>query len=179
MTKWKKELFKLHPKHRWTPKPGYRIFVADKGAVRFSFPQAWVMVTDQRSIQFYDRQPPDDDCRLEVSVMYLPARDWTGLPLSKLVQEVVDGDHRDVLGRGEIHDMRRPGLELAWTEIRFIDPDEQRAARSRICLARRDNIQPLITFDFWADDAARLGTVWNEVLRSLQLGEYVEDPTQG
>ena len=179
MPKWKKEVLKLQPNHRWTAKPGYRIFVADKGAVRFSFPQAWVMVPGQSSIQFYDQQPPADDCRLEVSVMYLPALDWTGLPLSRLVEEIVEGDERDILGRGDIHHTSRPALELAWTEIRFIDPGEYRAARSRICLARRDNIQPLITLDFWADDAARLGTVWNEVLRSLQLGEYVEDPARG
>ena len=42
MARWKKEVFNLHPQHRWTAKPGYRIFVADKGAVRFSFPQATI-----------------------------------------------------------------------------------------------------------------------------------------
>ncbi|MBM3225612.1 MAG: hypothetical protein FJZ47_17685 [Candidatus Tectomicrobia bacterium] len=179
MARWKNNVFKLHPQHRWTARPGYRILVADKGAVRFNFPQSWVLVPDKASIQLYDRQPPHDDCRLEVSVMYLPERDWSGLPLARLVEEVADGDTRDILGRGEMHEIRRPNLEAAWLEMRFIDPGEQRAARSRVCLARRDTIQPLITCDFWADDAPRVEKVWHEVLRSLTLGEYVDDPTRG
>ena len=37
---------------------------------------------------------------------------------------------------------------------------------------------PIITFAFWKDQAAMLPPVWDEVLRSLILADYIEDPTQ-
>lgn len=179
MANWDKDVLKLKKNHTWKAKPGYRIFVADKGAVRFDFPDNWVVLPDDDSIKFHDKQPPDDDCRLAVSYMRLPPIDWSGLPLSQLVQSVVDGDERGVIAQGKMHDVKRPDLELAWTEVTFIDPVEKREARSRICLGRGSNIQPLITMDYWTTDADKFTPVWDEVLRSLQLGVYVQDPTRG
>ena len=179
MPKWNKQTLKLKKNHTWTAKEGYRIFVADQGAVRFDIPQDWVVIPDPDSIKFHDRQPPDDDCTLAFSYMRLPPIDWSGLPLSQLVQQVVDGDTRGVTFQGKMHTVERPDLEIAWTEVIFIDPNERRQARSRILLGRGSNIQPLITFDFWEEDAARLGTVWDEVIRSLELGMKIEDPTRG
>ena len=43
MAKWKKDKIKLRKNHTWQGKPGYKIFVADKGAVRFNYPQTWVV----------------------------------------------------------------------------------------------------------------------------------------
>ena len=179
MSEWEKETLKLKKNHGWKGKPGYRIFVADRGAMRFNFPEDWVVVPGDDSINFHDKQPPDDDCRLAVSVMRLPPIDWSGLRLSALVQQVLDGDERKVEQTGKIVEERRGNLELAWAEVRFVDPNEKREAFSRICLGRESNIQCLITFDFWADDAATLRPVWDEVLRSLQIGRFVTDPTVG
>ena len=111
--------------------------------------------------------------------MRLPAIDWTGLRLSALVQQVLDSDERQVEHTGRIVEEQRGNLELAWAEVRFEDPNEKRAAFSRICLGRESNIQCLITFDFWADDAEMMRSVWDEVLRSLELARYVSDPTVG
>ncbi len=179
MKQWNKEVLKLKNNHSWKAKPGYRIFIADKGAVRFDFPDNWVVIPDEDSIKFHDADPPDDNCRLAVSYVQLAPIDWSGLPLSQLVQTVVEGDERGITHQSEMHETKRSDLELAWTEISFIDPVEKRDARSRICLGRGSNIQPLITMDFWAEDAEKFAPVWNEVLRSLQLGMYVEDPTRG
>ena len=147
--------------------------------MRFDFPDNWVVIPDEDSIKFHDRNPPDDNCRLAVSYIRLAPIDWSGLPLSQLVQTVVEGDERGITHQGEMHETKRSDLELAWTEIYFIDPVEKREARSRICLGRGSNIQPLITLDYWAENAEKFTPVWNEVLRSLQLGMYVEDPTRG
>ena len=179
MAKWNKQTLKLKKNHTWTARPGYRIFVADQGAVRFDIPQDWVIIPDSDSIKFHDRQPPDDDCALACSYMRLPPIDWSGLPLSQLVQQIVDGDTRGITSQGEMHNLQRPDLEIAWTEVIFIDPTERRQARSRILLGRGSNIQPLITFDFWEEDAARLSPVWDEVIRSLELGLEIKDPTRG
>lgn len=177
--KWRKEVLKLRDDHTWRSKPGYRIFVADKGAVRFDIPEDWVVKPDSDSIKFHDREPPDDDCVLAASYMRLPPVDWSGLALAGLVETIVEGDERGVIGRGEMNTLRRGALDIAWTEIKFIDPTERREAFSRICLAREANIQSLITFDFWADDRERVEPVWAEVISSLELNLTITDPTRG
>ena len=98
--------------------------------------------------------------------------------MRKLLEKIVEDDERSILSRGEVIEIKRPDLELAWTEVTFLDPQESRNARSRSCLARGSNIQPFITMDFWSEHAPRFGPVWDEVLRSLQLGNYIEDPRQ-
>ena len=178
--KWKKTTLKLKDDHQWTGTPGYKVFVADRGAVRFEFPETWIVTPGEDAIKFYNRRPPDDDCLLQLSVMRLPPGiDWSGLPLRVLLKEATRDDHRGAVPLGEIVDVRRPDLELAWTEARFTDPVEQREALSRTCLARGSNIQPLITLDYWPEDAGRFVPVWDHVLETLRLGEYIADPTRG
>jgi hypothetical protein len=179
MAKWEKRSLRLKKRHRWRAKPGYRIFVADRGAVRFSFPQDWVIVPESDAIHLYDKQPPDDNCRLAVSYIRLPPLDWSGLPLSQLVETALGSERRDILDKAKVTQLRRNDLEIAWTEIRFMDPNEKRPAFSRLCLGRGANIQTLITFDFWPEDKARLEPVWAEVMGSLELGRYISDPTVG
>lgn len=179
--KWDKLSFDLPANHGWKTKPGYKIFVADRGAVRFDFPQDWVVVPEKSSIALHDRRPPDDDCVLKVSVMRLPPIQggWGQLPLEHLVRGVVRNDSRDATGGEEITTVRRDGVELAWAKLRFIDPVQNRPALSRCCLARARSIQPLITMDFWESDRDKFAAVWDEVLRSLQIGVPFGDPRRG
>ena len=177
----KREVLGLRRNHGWKARPGHRIFVADKGAVRFDFPQDWILDPEgDSSVKIYDGKPPDDNCRLEISVWYLSPLDWSGLALSKLVRDVVEADERDIIKKGPMNEVVRDDLEVAWTEFLFIDhANEHKKAHSRVCLARRANIQPLITMDFWPEDALRVGGVWDTVLETLEIGNYIEDPTLG
>ncbi len=180
MQRWTRTVERLTESHGWKSKPGHKIFVADRGAVRFDLPQDWVCIPGEDSIRFCDREPPDDNCTLQVSYIRLPPiqGDWSELPLERLLRQVVDEDEREIVSKGEVIGVKRPDLELAWIELAFLDTNERREARSRICLARGSNIQPLITMEFWLEDAQRVGPVWDEVLRSLQLGVYIKDPTR-
>jgi len=180
MTEWHKETLRLKEKHNWKAKPGYRIFAADQGALRFDVPQAWILDLATSSFKFYDRQPPDDNCTLEVSLIRLPPIDWSGLPLSQLiVQATEDEDGCGRIREGRVLKVDRLDLEMVWAETTFIDPAQKKKAHSRICLARGSNLQVLITLAFWAEDASKLSGVWDEILRSLQLGVFVKDPTIG
>ena len=177
MGEWDKKVFKLPKNHGWKARPENKIFVADRGAVRFDYPASWVVIPGEDSIRFHDRQPPDDNCRLQVSYMRLPTEvDWSKLSLAELLEQAVQADERTILSKGEVVRIERPDLELVWTELAFEDTNEHREARSRICLGRGSNIQPLITMEFWPEDAGRFGPVWDELLRSLQLGNYVANP---
>ena len=179
--KWTKHSQKLRPDHRWKSKPGYQIFVANRGEVRFDFPVGWVMAPGEDAhITIRDREAPDDDCLLQLSIWHLPEGvDWTGLPIARLLEEATNDDSRGSITRGEVHYEKRADLELAWFEGRWIDPSENRDAISRACLARGGDILPFITMDLWVDDLGRFGPVWDEVLRSLRLGDYVKDPRVG
>lgn len=177
MPKWTKKQQKLPAHHGWRSKPGHKIFVANRGAVRFDIPEAWTIEPGENgSVKFHDRPPPDDDCRLELSVFMFPnGVDWTELPMDQLVATTAKGT-RERLSQTETRRERRDDLEIAWYETTFIDSGEQREARSRICVARCPTVVILLTLDFWPEDAPRLDPIWAEVLRSLELGHYIADP---
>jgi len=176
---WARQTLKLKEGHGWKAKPGYKIFVLDRGQVRFDVPQTWIVEPGPNSVKLYDRQPPDDNWTLEVSLLRIPPIDWTGLPLPQLLRQSV-GERDDAAGsESDIHYLRRPDLEMAWTENPFLDPKEQREACSRTCVARGSTAFVLLTLSFWAADAPKVSAAWHELIDSMQMGMVVKDPTQG
>lgn len=177
---WTREVYRLPEHHGWTARPGHKILVLDRGAVQLEFPADWIMEPDPSQVALRDGATAEDStCVLAVSCLRLPPVDWSGLPLSGLLLEAVEGDDRDRIAIGPVRETTRDGLTLAWTELRVVDPGEHREGRSRMCLARGNYLQCLITFDFWPEDEARLSPVWDGVLSSLRLGVRVEDPSSG
>ncbi len=174
--RWARPEERMPKNHDLRAKPGYKVFIANRGEVTFSVPEPWFVSIGDDSVRFNDREPPDDDCVLQVSVHYLPIGiDWSGLPLRTLIEGLPDDDddERRTLERGKVIEVKRPDLELAWFEQRILDVKENREALSRLCLARAKHIQPLITFDLWPEDAKKFDPVWHEVLRSLRVGNAV------
>jgi hypothetical protein len=177
---WTREVYELPKDHGWVAAPGHKILVLDRGAVLLEYPDSWFVELGTQQTDIRDGPTAEaSTCVLAVSHLRLPPVDWSGLPLSRLLLEAVEGDDQDRIDIGPVTATRREGLELAWTEMRVVDPGEHREARSRMCLARGNGLQCLITFAFWPEDAARWGPVWDHVLRSLRLGARVEDPTRG
>ncbi|MBI3982940.1 MAG: hypothetical protein HY337_08520 [Gemmatimonadetes bacterium] len=178
--KWTSELYQLPAGHGWTAAPGNKILVLDRGAVLLEYPAAWVVEPGRREFRIRDGACAEDStCVLAVSFLRLPAVDWSGLPLARLLRDTAEGDDRDRISIAPVIEMTRDGLTIAWTELRVVDPGEHRECRSRLCLARADSLQSLITFDFWPEDEARMAPVWERVLSSLRLGVRLEDPTKG
>ena len=178
MAKWRKSTLKLAKDHAWQARPGYQIVVLDRGAARFDVPLGWVLAPGEGAIEVRDRPQPDDNCLLQVTVLPVPAGLEPGaLPLEGLLAAALEGGAQEVLDRGLIESAARPGLELAWRETRYVDPEERREARSRTCLARGAGIHVLFTLSFWPEEAARCDEVWDELLRSLRLGDYREATT--
>ena len=177
---WIKETLELKPDHRWDAPEGYKIFVLDRGSVRMNVPQKWIVEPQENSFKFLDKQPPDDDCCLEISFNRLPPNDWSLFPLKSTLKKVVEKDSRNVIEKGEIITVKRQTARIVWTEIKFIDTQEApREAFSRICVGIGSNVQCLVTFDFWADQAEQLIPFWDEAVRSLTLGLYIRDPRTG
>lgn len=174
--------YKMHPHHGWRSKPGYKIFVANRGDVRFDIPETWVVTVpgQQCDVELRDRETPDDDCIIQLSVWHHPPGiDWTGLPLRQLAASPDDKDAPDTLWRGESHHEERPGAELIWHESAFLDGGEKREARARQCAARGPQSHAVITMSYWPEHADRFVPVWDELLRTLTLGVYIRDPLRG
>lgn len=166
--------------HTWDAPKGYKIVVADRGAVSFNVPRSWIVAKLEPHLELNDRKPPDDDARLSMSFWRTPPGiDWTGLPLAPLLLKSSEETEMEVLETGPLVSVPRDDLELMWIERKFIDPKEKREAYTRIAMARGFDVHVLITCDFWVDDAKRIRPVWDEALRSLQLGRVIEDPTKG
>lgn len=176
-TPWKKARIKLTERQNWVARPGCKSLVMQGGAVRFDFPEAWVVSTADDCIQLHDKKPPDDNCRLAVSFMQLPPVDFSGLPVMELVQGAADVDQRPILSRGEIQPERIGQVELAWRETRFTDELQNAEAHSLFCLARKGRVQAIITFDFWPKDRERCLRIWRTVLNTLELDAKLDPKT--
>ena len=180
MSKWRKKTLRLKKDHQWRGTPGNQVFVANRGDVRFEFPGDWIMIPTEESIKFHDKQPPDDDVILQCSVIRLsPEIDWSGYPPAKLLADVSGDDERGVTWRGPVRRELRQNMEIATTEVRFIDPVEKREALGRACIARAKTVQTYITMDYWPEHAEKFEPVWDTVLRTLRLAEDIKDPRTG
>jgi hypothetical protein len=171
---------RLKDNHTWKAPPGYKIIVLDRGAVSLNVPEGWLLA-QLEPLELHDQPPPNDNARLTLSFWRLPPGiDWSGLPLAQMLSDAVKGGSKHkILTHGELVKSPRTDLELVWTQYQFRDPKEKREAYSRVALARGWNVQVLVTFDFWVSDLEKFKPAWDEVLRSLQLGRHIDDPTKG
>ena len=166
---------KLKEGHTWRCNPGYKICVLAEGALRFDVPLEWVTEPSAASVKLYDATPPDDNCRLEVSLLRHSQIDWSGLDLDTLILNSAGA--KTGAEREDIHRQQRPGVELVWIERSSIENGKE--ARSRIAIVRGLNAHAVFTLDFWVSDADRLSPIWDEIMGSIDLGLKVEDPTVG
>jgi len=177
--KYKKSTLKLKKNHAWKAPKGYKIVVLERGAVSFNMPYKWI-VEDTEPFTMHDAKPPDDNARIAVSYWnFAPRIDWTGLPLDDLLLKSTADVGHEILEQTPINRVERDDIELLWIEQRFLDAEQQRQAFSRIAVGRGFDVHVVITFDMWVDDAPKFEATWAEVLRSLQLGRVIEDPSQG
>jgi hypothetical protein len=179
MPSWKKQRLKMKDDHVWRAKPGHKIFVADRGSVRFDIPGSWVVIPSEENIRIHDKQPPADDMAFTITIFNLPPLDWSELPLLPMLEDSTNDPKMDLISKGEIFQLHRGDLEIVWRELHFIDPVEHREAISRVSTARRKLVQSVITLDFWLLDLARGNRIWQTFLDTLQLAEYIQDPTTG
>jgi len=120
--------------HGWRCKEGNSLFVADRGAATFEIPSGWVVRHDQnQTLCIHDRPPPDDACRISLTIFHLPpVRGGWGVALSDLIQQLEEmersspGDKTSspARRRDAIHTERRPDLELVWTD-KGCSPDRE------------------------------------------------------
>ena len=181
MAKWDKKTLRMDPDHGRRCKPGTRSSspTAVTSASTSRPPGSSVTTTQGAASTTASRQTTTAASSSRSSTYLPPGIDWSELPIATMLHDVLDRDDPAQISRSPIAHVLRPGLEIVWTEVRRTDPNEKRGARSRHLLARGSDIQPFITVDYWPEDAPRFAPVWDEVVRSLRVGEFVTDPRRG
>ena len=130
MTEWERDELELRARHGWRAQSGCKIFVVDRGAVRFDYPQDWVVSPDDDSVTLHDKEPPDANSRLAVSYVRLPPVDWSGLPLAALVETGMRGYEQAIDTWGLMREARRGDLEAG--VARGVLPRPGREGRSQV-----------------------------------------------
>ncbi len=180
---WIKETLELAPNHNWKASDGYNLFVVGRGAVHLEVPRNWKLEPNAESFSFTNGEPPNDDCRLEISYRNLPpSPDWDTFPLKRTLRQVMENDDRQVTEWGQIFLEKRKKYRIAWTEIKFIDTETEekpRDAFSRTAIALGSNLQCLITFDCWESEREPFIPVWDHAIATLILGKFIHDPRTG
>jgi hypothetical protein len=100
--KWTKRELRIDEDHGWRCKPGYAIFVADRGAVRFDVPETWIVQADAAGVKIHDKPPPDDNARIQLSIFFPPpVVDWGELPLATMLADALAGRGREEVRRSQ------------------------------------------------------------------------------
>jgi hypothetical protein len=168
----------LDSSHIWKAAPGCRILVVDSGAVRLDFPAQWTVISMPRYVCVVDRCLPDYRTIIAIS-WRRTAIGTLGIPLAMLIEEASLAETRTILHRASTCALFRPPLELAWTEMRVMDTSRSCEICTRLCLARADSTQALLMFDFHPEDELTVFPIWNTLLATLSVGDYIEDPSTG
>lgn len=173
--RWEQIDQKLAPDHGYRAKPGNKVFIIDRGAVRFDLPGDWTVTPKDSSCVL---ETPEKDCMLEISHFTLPPLDRSRLAMTELLQGATKIGGHDTAAEQIVH-IRREDMEIAWAEHTYIDPSENREAILRTCIACGLTVHIVISYAFWPECRERFHEVWEEILRTLQLGHYFNDPRVG
>ena len=187
--------YELPADHGWKCAPGHKIFVANRGDVRFEFPDGFVNTHDERAIKLHDKPPPDDDCRISVTIFPVPpevgAQMLKDLPLDKLLSDAARDDVKDedlpegmkaedrprrAEPPGHVTLGRRLNYEYGWLQYAWHDDEDGNGGRivqARTLMARTARVHMLITFEFYKDRAEAFEPVFDHLLKTLRLAEPV------
>ena len=172
------DIVKLWTRHTWRPQKGWKTIVLDRGAVQFDYPRSWFVEPTTGSVALFDRKPPADANRLEVSYFRTRPIDWSELSIADLVDNVTSKP-RENATCGPLREEIRGGIELAWRDTHFRSDASGARACFRVCVARRGGVHCLITYEFWGADQTLCDSVWETVLDTLALDRVIADPARG
>jgi hypothetical protein len=166
------DVFQLATNHVWKAAPGCRILVVDNGGVRCDIPYEWIVYSPRRHVFVIDRFPPDNRSLLAISCKRVPP-EVMAFSLPSILREWVSGEDRQVIECGEAIRFQRWPMEAAWLQLRV------RGKCTCVCVARADCTQALLVLDFHPEDETALAPVWQTLMETLAVGDYISDPTTG
>ena len=176
--KYVRQTFQLPHDHGWKAAPGHKVFVANRGDVRFEFPQAFVITHGEDAIKFHDAPPPDDACRISLTIWPLPPevglRMMNELHLPDLLRDATrDGIEHIVEKPGPVTHGKRLNYEYGWLQYAWNDEESGRVVQARTLMARTARVNLLITFEFYQDRREDYEPTFDHLMDTLRLSEPV------
>ena len=169
----------LPASHQWKCSPGHLLLVADRGEVSFEYPDGWHVAPGKKGeLCVRDRPHPDDECRVQLSIIRTPgvsASAFAALPLTDLLRQALGDEAKMPHTPGwtrvtDVSELERPGLRAAWAESSWIDKEHgDRKVMCRQMVARAPQTHPFITFDYYADRADDFRPVWLHLIDTLRV----------
>lgn len=162
--------------HKWKCTPGYMLIVADGGVVRFEAPSGWYNDFWEPgdvppSIRVCDGNPPDDDCRIVLSVTRFPFMDIDSRPISRLHPK---------LAEPQAHHIRRPGYKLAWAILDPMpDKNNGRSITTFVLYGLAPGIQCILSMAIWEEDYEKRLPLWLHVVETFDMANHVTDISTG
>jgi len=101
------------------------------------------------------------------------------LPLRSLLLNGSATEKRQIVQFGGICEIARPPLEVAWLQMRVADISEKREMCTRMCVARMECTQAVMLFEFRPEDELAVFGIWETLLATLAVGEYIADTKTG
>ncbi len=172
--------YRLPSNHGWkASRPGSSVLVINRGAAVFEAPSKWITTPiEGGALRISDRKPPKERMRIDVTVVTIPPPVREGVTVDVVLEDFAyQSPGRDLTSAGAIEMPNHPDYEIAWMPVEFIDPDENRKAHGRLCLARKGNLFVYITSDFYPEVSKPAIRAWNTMLATLKVGEKYDDPT--
>jgi len=166
----------LDANHVWKASPGCRILIVDSGAVRFDFPSDWIIHSGTKQTVLFDRCPPDQQSFFGLRWRRISLQE-AAVSLGCLVAHSSVAEVRPIVERGPLIRIFRPPLEVAWIQLKVLEGG--REVCTRLCVARGGCTQAIIVAEFGSVDELRFFSVWETLMRTLAVGDYIADPLTG
>lgn len=181
------QTFNLNRGHTWKAPAGYRIVVLENGLVSFNVPEQWSIVQAASGFEMHLGTPPNVESRLRCSYRRVTAEaEQTAPSLESILMETVNKSTptdpnapTQIVAQTELVNAPREDLEVAWVERQIMNTIKHRLACSRMLMARGWGVISFLSLEYWEDASAQFVPVWEELVRSLELGRQIDDLLKG
>jgi hypothetical protein len=177
MSRWEKRTLKMDSKHTWRATPGHKLCVMNQGALQIEYPEGWIIKPEGQSLSLHDREPPDDDMVLQVSVLQFPPLKETRPGVKELLLQSIGRGH--AVAEDDVRVHPRKDVMIVWLEYREIDSKEQREAVWKHGVCHTGTIYGILSFGHWPDKEEEATQFWEHLLNTLIMDRFVEDPRLG
>jgi hypothetical protein len=148
-----------------------KIVVLDRGNVEFLYPEAWNVTRNKDG--YITLTDPTESCRLEVSYTKVPP-EAAGVALDRLLRQLLV--HVPEAGSSpEIQTSSESNRRFAWADSGYPSTNKRTGneaeARGRWLVGSNDLFQILMTYYYWAEDAAWAVPAWERIVETLSFGD--------
>ncbi len=149
---------------------GEKILILDRGVVELAYPREWTVKANPAG--HLELKDPSDSATLEISYLKVPPLGPDAPKVEDLLRGVLPGTE-GAGSAGSVATAERGTLRRAWATYPFEADDTEkgllRKAFGRWMIGGSGSVFVLMTYYYWADDAAWAVPAWEGMAESLRV----------